>query len=115
MFLTLSFQFQNIESFNNWAKSNEGGNYYEYVLRFLREDRFITLVSYDISEHTFQYTDAMRAFESLFARMMVCNMKLPKICNHVWQFIQQGIFGIPIDRSVMVHTAQKALRTVNFC
>lgn len=106
--------YKNLEDFNNWTKNNEGSNDYEYVIRFLRVNRFITQTNYNINEYTFKYTDPMEAFVNLFAKIMVLNMKFPKICNHVWQFIQQGIFGIPIERSVMIHTAQKALRTVNF-
>ncbi|KAL5278009.1 hypothetical protein ACFFRR_002949 [Megaselia abdita] len=105
--------FKNQESYTNWTQYIEGNHEYEYAIRFLREKGFVKLATYDMNGYNFEYTNPMDAFVNLFARMMVCNIKFPKLCNHVWQFVQQGVFGIPIERSVMVHTAQKALRSVN--
>lgn len=85
----------------------------EYNLRFLRDNSVITYACYSIENNRFKYDDPITAFLGLFTKMVVFNMKFPKLCNHVWQFIQQGIFGIRVENSIMCHTTQVALKLLN--
>lgn len=73
----------------------------------------MTYGCYNIDDYIYKYNDPLKAFYSLFTKMKVLNIKYPKICNHVWQFVQQGIFGIPVDVRTMCHTAQEALKVTN--
>ncbi|KAL5284730.1 hypothetical protein ACFFRR_006813 [Megaselia abdita] len=85
----------------------------DYVLNLLVEDGKVSYSTYNLHETTFKYDDPIEAFTTLFAKIMVLNLKFPKLCDHVWQFVQQGLFGIPVGKPEMRHVTQEALRTTN--
>lgn len=100
--------FQELDACNESRNENN-----EYCLRFLRDDGRITYACYTMNGSRFKYEDPLLAFIGLFAKMSVFNIPFPKLCNHVWQFVQQGIFGIPIENAIMCHTTQVALKATN--
>lgn len=80
----------------------------QFVLRLLWEEGALTYSAYDIHETAFKYEDSVEGFKTLFAKIMVLSLHYPKLCNHVWQFIQQGVFGIPVLVREMLNTKNKA-------
>lgn len=92
----------------------DGGiNGCDLVLNLLWEEGRITFIIYNLYDTPYKYDDPEKAFKVLFSKIMVLNIKYPKVCEHVWQFVQEGIFGIPVEKSVMRHVTQEALRSTN--
>ncbi|XP_046810080.1 uncharacterized protein LOC111686549 [Lucilia cuprina] len=66
-------------------------------IRFVHFSQQINYAEFKICGHIFKCVDLLEALSSLFHYTVALNIEYPKICLHIWQFIQLAIFQIEIQ------------------
>ncbi|XP_065368981.1 uncharacterized protein LOC135961410 [Calliphora vicina] len=69
----------------------------ELQIRFVHCSQQINYAEFKICGHVFKCVDLLEALSSIFHYSVALDMEYPKICQHIWQFIQLAIFQIEIQ------------------
>lgn len=66
---------------------------------FVGDANEILAISYvDVSGNRLKFANPVKAIEVCFHCFMGMNVKYPKDCGHVWEFIQRLVFGLTTKR-----------------
>ncbi|XP_065368605.1 uncharacterized protein LOC135961064 [Calliphora vicina] len=66
-------------------------------LRFVHCNQQINYAEYKICGHVIKCVDLLEALNSIFHYIVALNIEYPRMCLHLWQFIQLAIFQIEIQ------------------
>lgn len=65
-------------------------------IKFVKFGHAITYAEFNIAGFTIKCTDLLEAVNIGFMYVMALDVAYPRMCKHVWQFIQLSIFNIKL-------------------
>lgn len=65
-------------------------------IKFVKFGHAITYAEFNIARFTIKCTDLLEAVNIGFMYVMALDVAYPRMCKHVWQFIQLSIFNIKL-------------------
>lgn len=78
---------------------NEDKESFDLQIKFVKDNTAVTYAQFNIAGYIFKCRDLLEALNIGFTYIMALNVKYPKICTHVWQFVQLSIFEIQLAES----------------
>uniref|UniRef100_A0A1I8PQK1 Uncharacterized protein n=1 Tax=Stomoxys calcitrans TaxID=35570 RepID=A0A1I8PQK1_STOCA len=87
-----------LKEFKSFEELSSDGEPEELQIRYIHQNQRIVYADFTIpGGYTFKFGDLLEALTHCFHYIMALNLKYPKICLCLWQFVQVAIFQIDIE------------------
>ncbi|XP_075147046.1 uncharacterized protein LOC142221262 isoform X2 [Haematobia irritans] len=96
-------QMRFIKEYKSLTDLKEDPEASDLQIKFIRNKNELIYADFSIAGYVYKTCDILEALNTAFMFLMGINVSYPRICVHVWQFIQLAIFKIPLPEAKVPH------------